>query len=290
MHPPEILSGYSKALYSNWVLYKPDRTLVDCGEGCATTLGNGVFAIERILLTHGHIDHIGGLPSLLWARAAAMGSNEKPLQIYYPEADPYVADMRGYIDRSGNRFPFPLQWIALRGGDEVPLHSKRRVQCFATRHLQQCESLGYRFVEERRRLRPQFAGLGQAELRGMATDRTGPGLMETYSATLAAFGGDGLPLNPADVARAEILLHEATLLRAAERKQQSHSTLDEAVGVAHEAGVRHLILMHFSGRYSTGAIETAARSAMERYGANFALWLLQRDRLWALATREENHS
>ena len=287
MQLPDILTGFSKALYSNWVLYKPDRLLVDCGEGCATSLGNGVFAIERVLLTHGHIDHIGGLPSPLWARASAMGSNEKPLLIYYPAEDPFVADMRGYIDRSGDRFPFPLEWVALRGGDEVPLRGKRKVQCFGTRHLNHCESLGYKVMEDRRRLKPRFANLTEGELRALAATGTENGLMETYAAILAAFGGDGMPLRATHVAGAEILLHEATLLSAADRKHQLHSTLDEAVAVAHEARVRRLVAMHFSGRYSTGAIEAAALGAMKRHGANFALWLLQRDRLWALTAPKE---
>ena len=74
---PDVLSGYSKALYSTWIWYRPDRLLVDCGEGAATALGNHGFAIERILLTHGHIDHVGGLAPLLWARAGGMGVGKR---------------------------------------------------------------------------------------------------------------------------------------------------------------------------------------------------------------------
>ncbi len=85
-----LIQGHSKALYSTWIFYRPDRLLIDCGEGAATALGNNSYAIEKVLLTHGHIDHISGLPSLLWSRAAGMGDNEKPLEIYYPQGDGFV--------------------------------------------------------------------------------------------------------------------------------------------------------------------------------------------------------
>ena len=92
-----LFRGHSKALYSTWVFYRPDRLLLDCGEGAATQLGNESYAIERVLLTHGHIDHISGLPSLLWARASGMGDNEKPLEILYPQGDVFVEYIKSYL-------------------------------------------------------------------------------------------------------------------------------------------------------------------------------------------------
>ena len=53
------LTGYSKAMYSTWFYYKPARLLFDAGEGVASALGNFIFGIERIFISHGHHDHIG---------------------------------------------------------------------------------------------------------------------------------------------------------------------------------------------------------------------------------------
>ncbi len=47
LNPNDSLRGFSRALYSNWLLWKPDRILIDCGEGCATTLDGAVGAIEK---------------------------------------------------------------------------------------------------------------------------------------------------------------------------------------------------------------------------------------------------
>jgi ribonuclease Z len=352
-----LLSGYSKALYSTWVWYKPDHLLVDCGEGCASTLGNGGFAIERVLLTHGHIDHISGLPSLLWSRAGGMGDNLKPLAIYHPRDDVYVADLRAYLERTSARLPFDLQWIALDANQSFPLHMSthpgasthaaqqvvetssavtsvsaatvtrhpRRVETFATRHIKDRLTLGYKIVETRRRLKPEYAALSQQEIRDLArlsnrnaretnensddsranassanasganasganasganasganAGREDFSLTEEYDATLAAFGGDGLPLDPQSVRGCELLLHEATILEAGERRHQLHSTLDEAVQVASQVKPKAFVLQHVSGRYRRGEIERATRQSAARHHVEFPIWCLFRDRLW----------
>lgn len=43
------------------------RMLIDCGEGTQRQLlrsGAGLRRIDRILLTHGHLDHVLGIPGL----------------------------------------------------------------------------------------------------------------------------------------------------------------------------------------------------------------------------------
>lgn len=287
MDVPALLFGYSKALYSNWLFYKPDNLLIDCGEGVATSLGNGSYAIERVLLTHGHLDHIAGLPSLIWCRAAGMGDNNKPLTVYHPKDDGYVADMRSYLQRTSARLPFELTWVELEAGQEITLNEgsrhPRRIQTFATQHIPGRLTIGYKIIEKRRRLKAEFAALTQDELRQRAQvlGREGSAnLSEEYDATLVAFGGDGLALDPDDVRNAEILVHEATLLDAAERKHQLHATLDEAVAVAAAARVGTMLVNHFSGRYRTAVIKAAAYEAAARHNLQCPLWCLVRDRLF----------
>ncbi|HEX8237402.1 MAG TPA: MBL fold metallo-hydrolase [Abditibacteriaceae bacterium] len=285
-----LLFGHSKALYSTWLFYKPDHLLIDCGEGVATSLGNGSYAIERVLLTHGHIDHIAGLPPLIWSRAGGMGDNEKPLAIYYPRSDGYVADMQEYLNKTKSRLPFELTWVPLEAGASFSLPATdgsrhgRRVQTFATRHIRDRLTIGYKILETRRRLKPEYSTLAQEELRRLA--QAGYELSENYEATLCAFGGDGLPLNPHDVQGAEVLLHEATILDAAERKHQMHSTLDEAMQVAAQVQPKAFVLYHVSGRYRRSDIEKTARESIARNGVDFPVWCLFRDRLWHIAPDE----
>lgn len=286
MNLQSLLQGHSKALYSTWIFYRPDRLLIDCGEGAATALGNNSYAIERILLTHGHIDHISGLPSLLWSRAAGMGDNEKPLEIYYPQGDVFIADMMSYLQKTAARLPFSVSWLPLEAGAILHLTGKRQLQTFATKHIPERLTLGYKIVETRRRLKQEFAALSQDKIRqkAMAHPQGSAALSEEYSAILAAFGGDGLALLPADVHGAELLFHEATLLDAAERKSQWHATLDEGLQTAVAAQVKTLVLYHFSGRYRTAEIIQAARKSRDKHNALCEIYLLQRDRITSLET------
>jgi ribonuclease Z len=280
-----ILFGYSKALYSNWIFYKPDHLLIDCGEGVASTLGNGNYGIEQILLTHGHIDHIAGLPSLLWSRAAGMGDNEKPLTIYHPRGDSYLADMQEYLGRTARRLTYELNWAPLDAGDEIALRDKRRAVTFATRHIPDRLTIGYKILESRRRLRAEYSHLSQEEIRAKAQSGGRDAIneiMETYEATLIVFGGDGLPLATSDIQDAEVLVHEATILDAADRKGQRHSTLDEAVGAAAKANVKMLLLQHLSGRYEKRDVEKAARKAVNKHEYSGVVWCLFHNRLFEI--------
>jgi ribonuclease Z len=285
MDVSSLLFGYSKALYSNWIFYKPDHLLIDCGEGVASALGNGSYAIEQVLLTHGHIDHIAGLPSLLWSRAAGMGDCEKPLTIYHPQGDVYLADMKEYLQRTSRRLTYVLTWVPLGIGDEIPLRNKRRAVTFATQHIPDQLTIGYKILETRRRLKAEYSHFTQEDIRALAHNQGRDAvaqIMETYEATLIAFGGDSLPLDAADVRDAEVLVHEATLLDAADRKGMRHSTLDEAVGVAVAAKAKTLLLQHFSGRYEKRDIEKAVHRARQQHEYSGAIWCLFHNRLFQI--------
>lgn len=242
---------YSKGLYSTWLYYSPDRLLFDCGEGVSSYLGNKCFAVQRVFLSHGHTDHIAGLLSLINIRNSAMGDTEKGLTIYYPAGNRQVSLLKSYLDQAQRRLSYALRWVPTQVGDRVEVFSgqlARYVTPFPTQHGK-APSLGYNVVEERRRLKPEFQGQPEQALRRLA-QREHAKLSETYPQTLFSYGGDSVPLDPACVEGTEVLCHEATFLVDADREGYKHSTLKEAVRVAHAAGVkRELIVIHISSRY-----------------------------------------
>lgn len=257
------MSGYSKALYSTWFYYKPARLLLDAGEGVSCALQNFIFGIERILLSHGHYDHIGGLPGVVHSRASAMGDREKPLSVIYPKGDPLVAMMQDYVARSAYEISYDLRWEPLEPGARIALDgedSKMFLSPFQVNHARRGLCLGYNLVEQRQRLKSEYADLSQAEIAQIARQHGRQGLMEPYEKILLAYGGDSMPLDPISVRGAEVLMHDATFLDSKDREDPTHATMEEAFRVAVDAEVSALVLFHVSSRYRRDAVmENAER-------------------------------
>ncbi|MCS7197710.1 MAG: MBL fold metallo-hydrolase [Candidatus Bipolaricaulota bacterium] len=258
---------YSKALYSSWVYYSPDRLAFDAGEGISTILGNKVFAIEKIFLSHGHADHITGLIGLINIRNSGMGDTEKPLTIYYPKDNWRVLELISYIRKTNRRLKYRLEWVPLTIGDRVEVFSgqcSRYVEAFKVVHSDNEISLGYNIIEQRKRLKAEYRDLPQEEILKLVWAGKREEISETYLKKLVSYGGDSIALDPADVAGTDILLHDCTFLTEEERQDYKHATFSEALEVALRAQVQEaLIALHISSRYKEQLHEIEERLGRE---------------------------
>ncbi len=278
----DVMRGFSRGMFSNWLWHRPLQLLVDAGEGAQLALGTHVFSPSMLAITHGHSDHVLGLPGLVAARKFGKGAVDKPLTIVFPEGSRGVQAVRDLLGAAYHGVVFPLTWIAAKPGTAVPLGKGRRLDAIAVRHTSNEVALGYRVIETRRRLKAEFAAMPQAEIEAAARSGKRDALLEDADHVVFAHSGDAMPIDPALVMNADVLVHDATFLDEPDRREPIHATTEEALQVARAANVKTLILYHLSIRYDRVTALPTLRAQVAASGFTGNCWLLDEDQWIAL--------
>ena len=258
-----------RGLSAQVIMHKQYRFLVDCGEGTQRQIlqsGIGFKRLDKILITHGHLDHILGLAGLLstFARWEAMDE----LEVWAGKwALNRIHDLLFGVVLRGAKPPLKIDLIEIKPGVLMEDESFR-VSAFPVSHRGP-DCYGFVFEEKARRqfLADRAAELGvpagpeRRELVAgrpitLADGRTiqpeevlGPLIA---GAKLVHIGDAGRTDNLLEVCRdADGLIIEATYLEveAELAAQFSHLTARQAATLAVEAGVKQLFLTHISRRY-----------------------------------------
>ena len=242
-----------------------EGVLFDPGEGTQRQLlhaGVSASAITRICVTHFHGDHCLGLPGIV--QRINLDRPAHPVSAYYPASGQVFFDRLHHASAFHETVELRPEPIADSGelkAEDAPfaLH--------AVRLSHPVESFGYRLDEpDGRRILPELlaahgiAGpaVGRLQREGaVALDDGSTVTLEQVSeprpGQSAAFVMDTrLCDGVAQLAEGvDLLVVEATFLEADARlaRDHGHLTAAEAARTAAEAGVRRLVLTHFSQRY-----------------------------------------
>lgn len=251
-----------RALASALIMAEKGSILIDAGEGTQISLrryGSLIKRINYVLITHLHLDHVGGIPGVL--QAIANTGRSEPVTFVGPGGlKSKIKASREFV----TQLPFEVKVMELnrRNLEHIKLGNVE-IQPFECQHSIAC--FGYNIVEKRGRkflidkvistgiLKEDYSRIVEGRpvfINGKsypATDFLGPerkGLKISYCTDTRPTEGIMHAIHGADLLVCEGMYPDERFLDKA--LTNKHMLATEAANLANDAGVKELWLTHFS--------------------------------------------
>ncbi len=250
------------------VLTLDDQTfLIDCGEGTQVQMNR--FKIRRsrisnIFISHLHGDHYFGLFGLL--NSLSLTNRTEPINLFAPAAlEPILEAVFKVADTT---LSYPLHFHPLLEEAMIWEGTKMTVSCFQVFHRIECWGFLFREKEKLRKVDLEQSKAYQIPAaffpklkEGLDYLRPDGELVRNEWVTRPAphprsyaYCADTRyePALCKTIEGADVVYHESTYLndQAEKAGARFHSTAAQAASIAQQAGVKKLLLGHFSSKYT----------------------------------------
>ena len=222
-----------------------------------------------VALSHGHMDHVGGLPYYFSQRMfQRMGIGK--CVCHQSLAGPLNAMMRSWVDLEGQQTPYEI--IPLEHEQEIEVKNNIMLRAIEVSHA--AGSMAYGLIERRSKLIDEFRDLPQERLRELKN--SGTQITRTMQIPLVAYTGDtefGPYLFRDEFSNARIVICECTFF---EREHESRAKVGKHLHVSDLAKLlavwkaEAVILIHLSRRTN---MNTARELLVEAVGEEEAMRL-----------------
>ncbi|GKV14102.1 hypothetical protein SLE2022_290120 [Rubroshorea leprosula] len=214
---------------------------------------------DFLFISHGHMDHIGGLPMYVATRGLY---GMKPPTIIVPTAIKEDVEKLFEVHRNLDKSELKHNLIGLDVGEEFCLRRDLKVKAFRTYHV--IQSQGYIVYSVKQKLKQEYLGLSGNEIKNLKS--SGVEITNTVTAPEVAFTGDTMSdfmvdETNIDVLRARILVVECTFIDNSvpveHARDYGHTHLSEIINHADRFENKAILLIHFSARYTLEEIRKA---------------------------------
>ncbi len=214
------------------------------------------LASNYVALTHGHMDHAAAL-SYYFSQRNFQGMGTGTLLCHPDLEQPIHNIMNAWVGVENQRTPYNV--IAMSPDAELEIKNNIVLRAFETYHT--VPSLGFVAVEKRSKLRPEFVGLEQEQLKKLKQE--GTEITHTLDIPLVCYTGDtawGDHFDRPDVLGAQILITECTFLEPGHRGRANigkHLHLDHIVDLLEKSTAEAVVLTHLSRRTHINEVRRA---------------------------------
>ena len=214
-----------------------------------------------VALSHGHMDHVGGLPYYFSQRTfQKMGVGK--CVCHAALAGPLSRMMQSWVDLEQQRTPFEI--IPLKGDEQIEIKNNIFLRGIEVSHT--VPSLSYVVIERRSKLKSEFFDLPQERLRELK--REGVQITRTLEIPLIAYTGDtemGPYLFRDEFVSAPIVICECTFFEADHQKRArigKHIHVQDRVKLLEVWQAQAVVLIHLSRRTNMLAAREALASLL----------------------------